>query len=102
VTNLQTEARRVKQRIEAVADREALRRAQRTSVADLSLADLAAATGDAIKSQRREILEHVHRMLTLVEVRLRDPHERTRLDRIARRVTQIESELRMIRKSRGG
>ena len=52
------------------------------------LADLAAATGDAIKSQRREILEHVHRMLTLVEVRLRDPHEKTRLDRIARRVTQ--------------
>jgi len=102
VTILQTEARRVKQRIEAVADREALRRAQRTSVADLSLADLAAATGDAIKSQRREILEHVHRMLTLVEVRLRDPHERTRLDRIARRFTQIESGRGRIRKSRGG
>ena len=96
------QVRRVKQSIEAVADREALSRAQRTSVAELSLADLAAATGDAIRSQRREILEHVQRMLTLVELRLRDTHEKTRLDRIARRVTQIEAELRMMRKNRGG
>ena len=83
-------------------DREALRRAKRTSLADLSVDDLAAAIGDVIKNQRREILEHVQRMLTLAEVKQRDPHERTRLDRIARRVTQIEAELRMIRKSRGG
>ena len=99
------QVRRVKQDIEAVctpADREALSRAQRTSVADVSLADLAAATADAIKGQRREILEHVQRLLTLVEVRLRDPHEKTRLDRIARRVTQIETELLMPRKNRGG
>jgi hypothetical protein len=58
--------------------------------------------GDVIKNQRREILKHVQRLLTLVEVRLRDPHEKDRLDRIARRVTQIESELRMVRKNRGG
>ena len=96
------QVRRVKQSIEAVVDREALSRAQRTSVAELSLADLAAATGDAIRSQRREILEHVQRMLTLVELRLRDPHEKTRLDRIARRVTQIEHELRSAHKNRGG
>ena len=58
--------------------------------------------GDVIKNQRREILKHVQRMLTLAEVKQRDPHEKNRLDRIARRVTQIESELRMVRKNRGG
>ena len=103
---LAKQIRRVKQSIEAEctpADRERLSaRAQRTSVAELSLADLAAATGDVIKEQRREILGHVQRMLTLIEVRLRDPHEKNRLDRIARRVTQIEAELRMARKNRGG
>ena len=100
------QVRRVKQSIEAAvctpADREVLSRAQRTSVADISLADLAAATGDAIRSQRREILEHVQRMLTLVELRLRDPHEKMRVDRIARRLTVVEAELRMGRKKLGG
>ena len=99
------QVRRLKQSIEAdcmPADREALSRAQRTSVSGLSLADLAAATGDVIKEQRREILEHVQRLLTLVEVRLSDPREKMRLDRIARRVTQIEAELRMGRKNRDG
>ena len=78
------------------------RAAKRISVADLSVDDLAAVIGDVIKNQRREILKHVQRLLTLVEVRLRDPHEKTRLDRIARRVTKIESELRIARKNRGG
>ena len=41
------------------ANRKAFSRAKRTRVANLSFADLAAATGDVIKSQRREILERV-------------------------------------------
>jgi hypothetical protein len=62
----------------------------------------AAVVGDVIENQRREIPKHVQRMLTLAEVKQRDPREKTRLDRIARRVTQIEAELRMLRKDRGG
>ena len=84
-------------------DRKALdQAAKRISLADLSVDDLAAVIGDVIKNQRREILKHVQRLLTLAEVKQHDPHEKIRLDRIARRVTQIESELRMVRKDRGG
>ena len=101
--------RRVKQNIESDRareienDRMALdRAAKRISLADLSVDDLAAVVGDVIKNQGREILKHVQRLLTLAEVKQRDPHEKMRLDRIARRVTQIEPELRMVRKNRGG
>jgi hypothetical protein len=107
--NIAEQVRRVKQSIEADCAQEiennrmALdRAAKRISLADLSVDDLAVVIGDVIKNQRREILKHVQRMLTLAEVKQRDPHEKTRLDRIARRISQIESELRMARKNRGG
>jgi hypothetical protein len=104
--NIAKQVRRVKQSIEADCPQEIgynrMAPAKRMSLADLSVDDLAAVVGDVIKNQRREILKHVQRMLTLAEVKQRDPHEKMRLDRIARRVTQIEAELRMIRKSRGG
>lgn len=104
--NIAKQVRRVKQSIEADCAQEIgynrMAPAKRMSLADLSVDDLAAVVGDVIKNQRREILKHVQRMLTLAEVKQRDPHEKMRLDRIARRVTQIEAELRMIRKSRGG
>ena len=75
--------RRVKQSIESDRareienDRMALdRAAKRISLADLSVDDLAAVIGDVIKNQRREILKHVQRLLTLAEVKQRDPHEK--------------------------
>jgi hypothetical protein len=104
--NIAEQVRRVKQSIEADCAQEIennrMAPVKRISLADLSVDDLAAVVGDVIKNQRREILKHVHRLLTLAEVKQRDPHEKMRLDRIARRVKQVESELRMIRKSRGG
>jgi hypothetical protein len=102
--NIVEQVRRVKQSIEADCTQEiennCMAPAKRISLADLSVDDLAAVVGDVIKNQRREILKHVQRLLILAAVRQRD--EKMRLDRIARRVTQIESELRMARKNLGG
>ena len=101
--NIAKQVRRVKQSIEADCPQEIgynrMAPAKRMSLADLSVDDLAAVVDDLIENQRCEISKHVQRMLTLAEVKQRYPREKTRIDRIARRVMQIEAELRIIRKN---
>jgi hypothetical protein len=74
------------------------RAASRASVADISISGLAEAIADALNAQRREILEHTHRLFKLAQAKALVGHddERSRaIDRnLHRRVTMLESELR--------
>jgi hypothetical protein len=73
------------------------RLSQRTSAAALSVHDLAEAIGTALKNERHRLLAHLERRLKLVSIR--ESTEKSRVIKIANRVTAIESELR--RMSRG-
>jgi len=78
------------------------RAAARTSAAELSVQDIAAVVSDIIRDYRKEILKHVRRLHELTAIRLNDRREQERLSRVARRVTQLESEIRMLRKEHNG
>jgi hypothetical protein len=78
-------------------DRRVLDRvAARTSVADLTIDGIAEAIADVMKAQRREILDHVNRVLQLVKLSASNRPERTRVDNIHRRLIHVESELRRL------
>ena len=93
---IETDAGRQTRHIES-DERTIDRAAARMSAADLSLNDLAEVVADAIKSSQRRILEHVGRVVTLIDVKLGDARrEKSRVDNIHRRLIQIESELRRL------
>ncbi len=68
----------------------------------ISINDIAAVIGDALKTQRREIIEHVGRMFKLAELKSSAGHDPddTRMRNLHRRVTQLESEMRRLTRSR--
>jgi hypothetical protein len=95
VRKIETDAGRRTRQIEI--DEQALdRAAARTRIADFSVNDLAEVIADTLKAERREILEHVGRLLTLVEFKMRD--EKARAGRLHQRLTELESGLRRDRK----
>jgi hypothetical protein len=67
--------------------------AARTSASVLCISDIAETVADALKNQRHEILEHVGRVLKLIEAKSGDVlHQKSRVDKLYRRVMQLESE----------
>jgi hypothetical protein len=74
------------------------RAAARMPASTLTIADIAEAVADIVKTERREILQHVGRMLKLIEIK--QPSEDVRARNLHRRVTQIESELRLLQKGK--
>ena len=70
------------------------RMARRT--VNLSVDDIAVVVGDALKTQRREILKHVNRLFQLAEIRSSAQKDDVRFRNLHRRLTQIESELRLL------
>jgi hypothetical protein len=81
-------------------NRNILARAARTTVGDLQIGDLAEAIHDAVQSQKREILEHVHRLFRHVKSSAEHDNERSRaFDRkLHRRLFELESDVRQLRR----
>ena len=79
--------------------RDALDRAAvRTPPGALTTGDIAVIVADIVKDQKRDILAHVERRLKLIA--LDKPAEDLRDHNLHRRVTQIESELRLMKKAK--
>jgi hypothetical protein len=74
-----------------------LDRAGRRS-AGLTIDDVAIAVGDALRSQRRDILGHVSRLFKLAELRPSARQDGTRFRNLHARLTAVESELRLLKK----
>ena len=83
------------QRIDADADDVLGRAAASIGAGSLSVGDIA----DAIKSSEDRVLEHVGRVVTLLNVRRGDAtHELIRVDRLHARLVIVESVLRRLGK----
>ena len=70
------------------------RAASRNSAADLTLNDIAECVADAVKSSEHRVLEHVGRVVKLINAKADARDETTRLNNFHRRLCAIESELR--------
>jgi hypothetical protein len=71
-------------------DRKVLDRAAQGTSADLSINDLAEVIASAITFERRKMLGHMARQVSLVETKLRGASEKSRVDKLARRITLLE------------
>jgi hypothetical protein len=99
--SISNEVRRVNHRLESGSGRktkiEGLERAGAMSASVLTINDLAEAIGDAVKASEGSVLEHVGRMIRMVEMKLEDPADKRRITNMHRRLIQVESELRRAR-----
>jgi hypothetical protein len=66
--------------------------------AGLSIDDVAAAVGDALKSQKRQIIQHVGRMIEVERIKSSTAQGDARVKNLHQRLVQVESELRLLRK----
>ena len=66
----------------------------------LSINDIADVVGDALKSQRKDILSHVGRMFHLRDLQAATARGDVRFSNLHRRLVQVESEIRSLK--RGG
>jgi hypothetical protein len=64
----------------------------------LSINDIADVVGDALKSQRKDILSHVGRMFRLQEVQAAAAQGEERFKSLHRRLVQVESEIRSLKR----
>src|SRR5262245_2761320 len=74
-----------------------LDRIGRSSVS-LTLDDIADVVGDALKSQRKQIIGHVRRMIEVSELKRSPSQAEIRFHNLHKRLTEVESELRMLKK----
>lgn len=64
----------------------------------LSINDVADVVGDALKDQRRRIIQHVVRMFRLQELKAGPAQGEERFRNLHRRLAQVESEIRSLKK----
>jgi hypothetical protein len=76
-----------------------LDRIGRRSAGGLRIDDVAAAVGDALKTQRRAILKHVGRMIEVDRLK-NSPQNETRYRNLHARLTAAESAIRFLQKDR--
>jgi hypothetical protein len=76
-----------------------LDRVGRSSV-NLTLDDIADVVGDALKSQRKDIIGHVRRMIEVRELKSSPSSQaaETRFHNLHKRLTEVEHEVRMLKK----
>jgi hypothetical protein len=72
-----------------------------TSASALTVKQWAEIVAKQLKAERREVLEHVKRLFKLIQIQIKDPHEKMRVDRIAKRLILVEMELQKLRKHLG-
>jgi hypothetical protein len=75
------------------------RAAMRMPVSDLSVGDLATVVAELLQDQRKEFLAHVTRLFKLVETRQHLPDIRDK--NFHARITQLESEIRLLKRKGG-
>jgi hypothetical protein len=85
-----------RQRAASDSRRELDRVAARMPAGALSCGDIADIVRDALTRQRHEIVQHVQRMMQLLETTRRS--EDVRAKNLHARITTLESELRMLKK----
>jgi len=68
------------------------------STTSLTVDDIAAVIGDALKDQRKSMLAHVGRLFCLQEMKAASSQSDERLKNLHRRLTQVESEIRSLKK----
>jgi hypothetical protein len=68
--------------------------------AGLSIDDVAAAVGDALKSQKRDLIAHMQRMLAMERMNNSIKSEDTRFRNLHRRMTVAEAAIRGLQRDR--
>jgi hypothetical protein len=68
--------------------------------AGLRIDDVAAAVGDALKSQKRDLIAHMRRMLEMERVRNSTELQNTRFRNLNARLMAAESAIRFLQKDR--
>jgi hypothetical protein len=68
------------------------------STTGLTVDDIAAVIGDALKDQRKNILAHVGRLFRLQELNAASSQSDERFKNLHRRLAQVESEIRSLKK----
>jgi hypothetical protein len=68
------------------------------STTSLTVDDIAAVIGDALKNQRQQILGHVRRMIQLESMNNSAKPDDTRVRNLHARLTAVESEIRSLKK----
>jgi hypothetical protein len=68
----------------------------------LTVHDLSEVLADAVKSSEHRLVGHITRALSLAEINSRGKiaHEKARIDKLARRIFQLESAVRLLEKKR--
>jgi len=65
----------------------------------LTVDDIGDVVGDALKSQRKQIIGHVRRMIEVSEMKSHPSSQaETRFHNLHKRLTEVESELRRLKK----
>jgi chaperonin cofactor prefoldin len=68
---------------------------------DFDLDDIAKLVGDLLAEQKKEIVRHLERRVTLVETKLGGSSEEVRAVNLHRRLCAVESALRTLTRNRG-
>src|SRR5262245_41682348 len=84
-----------RQRREEESRQNVLDRVAKASCADLRITDLAKILFDTIKDSERNLIGHVKRMLACLDLE----REKRRVFNIHRRLTQLESQMRLLAKA---
>jgi hypothetical protein len=73
-----------------------VRKAGSQSISNLSIDDLAEGIADAVKSSERRVVEHLGRVVRLINMKANARDETARLKNFHHRLCAIESELRQM------
>jgi hypothetical protein len=73
-----------------------VRKAGSQSISNLSIDDLAEVIADAVKSSERRVVEHLGRVVRLINMKANARDETARLKNFHHRLCAIESELRQM------
>ena len=87
-----------RQRAEASYNKSLDQTAARVPASTLTISDIAEAVADVMKDQRRDLVEHMHRLMKLIE--LQKPKEDLRDQNLHRRLAILESAVRRLEKGR--
>src|SRR5262245_58985144 len=89
------EAALARQRREEEGRESTLDRAAQVSCSSLRISDLAKILSDAFRDSERNLIGHVWRMITALDLE----REKRRVSNIHRRLTQLESQVRLLTKA---
>jgi hypothetical protein len=93
--------RKVQEALERGAEAEQLsfsRTSGRLPASAITVNDIVEAVAAVLKDHRQEVIRHVSRLITLLEIKSSDPVKRTRDRNLHQRLVAVESGLRQLQK----